>query len=87
MLSDILYPFGMLHALGYRPELRFLQPRVHLEMGVEEAINGLAGHFSRYTPITPEIRNTVELYVLGYSREGRLSQKYTTCQGFMLWQV
>jgi len=85
--SDILYPFGMLYALGYRPELRFLQPRVHLEMDVEEAINGLAGHFSRYTPITPEIRKTVELYVLSYSQGGRFSQTYTNCQGFMLWQV
>ena len=85
--SDILYPFGMLYALGYRPELRFLQPRVHLEMDTEEAIDGLAEHFSRYTRITAEIRKTVELYVLSYSQGGRFSQAYTTCQGFMLWQV
>lgn len=85
--SDILYPFGLLYALGYRPELRFLQPRVHLEMDTEEAVDGLIEHFSRYTRITPEIRKTVEVYVNSYSQGGRFSQAYTTCQGFMLWQV
>jgi SAM-dependent methyltransferase len=85
--SDILYPFGLLYALGYRPELRFLQPRVHLEMDAEEAIRGLVVHFSRYEEITPAIRGTIRAYVHSYSQDGRFSQGYTTCQGFMLWQV
>jgi SAM-dependent methyltransferase len=85
--SDILYAFGLLYALGYRPDLRFLQPRVHLEMDTDEAIHGLAEHFSRYTEITPSIRDTIHTYIESYSQSGRFRQTYTTCQGFMLWRV
>jgi SAM-dependent methyltransferase len=85
--SDILYSFGLLYALGYRPELRFLRPQVHLELDPEEAIDGLAEHFSRYTRITPAIHETIGAYVGGNSRGGKFSQIYTTCQGFMIWQV
>jgi SAM-dependent methyltransferase len=85
--SDILYPFGLLYALGYRPELRFLRPQVHLELEQGEAVDGIAEHFSRYTRITPAIRETIEAYVGRYSPGGMFSQTYTTCQGFMIWQV
>lgn len=85
--SDILYPFGLLYALGYRPELRFLGPQVHLELEPEEATDGLAEHFSRYTRITGAIRETIEAYVGRYSAGGKFTQTYTTCQGFMIWQV
>lgn len=85
--SDILYPFGLLYALGYRPELRFLRPRVLLDMDAEEAVQGFSDHFSRYTEITPAIRGTIRAYVHSYTQGGRFSQEYTTCQGFMLWRV
>jgi len=85
--SDILYSFGLLYALGYRPELRFLRPQVHLEMDPQEAIDGLIEHFSRYTRITSAMRETIDAHVAGYSRGGKFSQRYTTCQGFMIWQV
>ena len=85
--SDILYAFGLLYALGYRPELRFLRPQVHLELEPEEAIEGLSQHFSRYTRITGAIRETIDAYVGLYSAGGKFNQTYTTCQGFMIWQV
>jgi SAM-dependent methyltransferase len=85
--SDILYPFGLLYSLGYRPELRFLRPRVLLDMDAEEATHGLTHHFSRYTEITPAIRGTIRAHVHSHSRGGRFKQGYATCQGFMLWHV
>jgi len=85
--TDILYPFGVLYASGYRPHLRFHQPRVRLEMSVEEAINGLADHFSRYTEIGPAVRKTITAYVQRNSQAGTFSQQSTTCQGFMIWRV
>jgi len=85
--SDILYPFGLLYALGYRPRLRFFQPRVHLEMSAEEAIEGLADHFNRYVEGGPDIRKTITSYVQRNSRGGTFRQASTTCQGFMLWRV
>jgi hypothetical protein len=56
-------------------------------METGEAIQGLAEHFSRYKRIDSGIRRSITEYVRGYSRAETFSQTYTTCQGFMLWQV
>lgn len=85
--SDILYLFGLLYALGYRPALRFFQPRVHLEMSTEEAIEGLVDHFDRYVEISPAVRKKITSYVQRNSRKGTFSQESATCQGYMLWRV
>jgi len=85
--SDILYPFGLLYSLGYRPELRFLHPRTHLEMAEEEAVEGLIDQFSRYLEVGAEARRTIGTYVHSNSRKGTFVQEAATCQGFMLWQV
>ncbi len=85
--SDILYLFGLLYALGYRPALRFFQPRVHLEMSTEEAIEGLVDHFDRYVEIGPAVRKKITSYVQRNSRKGTFSQESATCQGYMLWRV
>ena len=85
--SDILYPFGMVYAMGYRPELRFTRPRIHLEMDAEEAIEGLADHFSRYVEVDTAIRRIITDYVGRNSRSGIFIKEGATCQGFMLWSV
>lgn len=85
--SDILYLFGLLYALGYRPALRFFQPRVHLEMSTEEAIKGLVDHFDHYVEIGPAVRKKITSYVQRNSRKGTFSQESATCQGYMLWRV
>jgi SAM-dependent methyltransferase len=85
--SDILYPFGLLYSLGYRPELRFFQPRIHLEMREEEAFEGLIDHFRRYLDIGSEERRKIRSYVRNNSRNGTFVQEAAACQGFMLWSV
>jgi SAM-dependent methyltransferase len=85
--SDILYPFGMLYAMGYRPELRFKQPEVHLEMVEEEAVEGLSNHFSRYVEVDSAVRTKIATYVHNCCRAGIFTQVYKTCQGFMLWRI
>jgi SAM-dependent methyltransferase len=85
--SDILYAFGFLYALGYRPELRFRRPRVSLEMASGQAVEGLVHHFSRYVDVGPDVRETIRSYVQSNSRGGTFTQDGITCQGFMLWSV
>ena len=85
--SDIMYPFGLLYSLGYRPELRFFHPRIHLEMSEQEAIEGLVDHFGRYLEVRLEARRTISSYVRSRSRNGIFFQKATACQGFMLWST
>jgi SAM-dependent methyltransferase len=85
--SDILYPFGMLYSMGYRPELRFVRPRVHLEMDCEQAIEGLVDHFERYVAVDAATRTTIREYVGRNSRSGTFIKEGSTCQGFLLWSV
>ena len=61
-----------------------------LDLSFETLLYGaqdMAEYFSRYTEITPAIHETIRTYVHSYSQRGRFTQLYTTCQGFMLWQV
>ena len=85
--SDILYSFGMLYAMGYRPELRFVQPRVQLEMDGGQAIRELVDHFSRYVEVDGAVRRIIRDYVESNSRSGLFVKQGTSCQGFMLWRV
>jgi SAM-dependent methyltransferase len=85
--SDIFYAFGLLYALGYRPELRFLRSPVLLEAKAEEAIGELVEHFSRYVEVGEAVRGRITAYVQSHSRKGTFRQESTLCQGFMLWPV
>jgi SAM-dependent methyltransferase len=85
--SDILYPFGLLYAQGYRPELRFVRSLIDLEMDVVEAAAGLVDHFNRYVEVGSSVREIITAYVHRNSRQGVFRQTATACQGFMLWPV
>jgi len=85
--SDIFYPFGMLYAMGYRPELRFVQPRIRLEMSSQEATRELVDHFERYVEVDAAVRDIIESYVESHSRSGTFIREGSTCQGFMIWSV
>ena len=85
--SDVLYSFGLLYSQGYRPELRFHQPRTYLEIDEKEAVEGLVEHFERYLKAGPEVRKTISSYVYRNSINGVFTQEAATCQGFMLWTV
>jgi SAM-dependent methyltransferase len=85
--GDILYPFGLLYSQGYRPDLRFFQLRIQLEMKEDEAVDELVDHFGRYVEVDPEIRNTISSYIHDNSRGGIFRQAGVACQGFMLWPV
>lgn len=87
--SDVLYPFGLLYALGYRPTLRFERPEVHLEMAAADAVAGLVEHFDRYVAVDTNVRRIIEDYVTRSSSgaDGLFRQDFLTCQGFMIWRV
>ncbi len=85
--NDILYPFGLLYALGFRPELRFHWLDIELAMPSGQAEEELSGFFQRYAPASPRLRRQIASYVGEYSRGGRFRQKSRQCQGSMLWAM
>jgi SAM-dependent methyltransferase len=85
--NDIFYPFGLLYALGFRPELRFHWVDIRLEMSSGEAEKELIGFFQRYAPASPRLRRQIASYVGEYSRGGLFRQESRQCQGSMLWEA
>lgn len=85
--GDILYPFGLLYAMGYRPEMRFNQQAWTYEEPVEMAVEDLCSFFQAFITITSEIKGIIEDYVRIRSPYGIFVHQVKTCQGMMLWRV
>jgi len=85
--GDIIYPFGLLYAMGYRPNLKFFTTNRVEEEPVEKAVENLAEFFWSYMDITPDIRRTIERYVKKHAENGVFRQETTFCTGMMLWRV
>lgn len=85
--SDVIYPFGLLYSMGYRPNLRFTTyQRVH-EQPVEEAIENILNFFENYMNISDRARKSIEDYVAKHAENGTFRQESHGCSGMMLWQV
>lgn len=85
--GDILYPFGLLYASGYRPKTSFVTIRRVEELAVEEAVENLALFFWSYMEVTAEVRQVIEDYVKEREENGIFSQEQKICLGMMLWRV
>lgn len=85
--GDIIYPFGLLYAMGYRPNLNFFTINRVDEEPVEKAVENLSRFFWSYMDITPEVKQTIEHYVKEHAENGVFRQETTFCTGMMLWRV
>ncbi|SFG07672.1 methyltransferase, FkbM family [Desulfotomaculum arcticum] len=85
--GDIIYPFGLLYAMGYRPSLRFAAGRQVQEQTPEEAIENLVRFFWGYLDITAGVRREIEEYVQKRAGDGIFRQRINGCHGMMLWRV
>lgn len=85
--GDILYPFGLLYASGYRPKMSFVHIRRVEEHTVEKAVENLSQFFWSYLDVTPEVRQVIEDYVKERAENGIFRQEQKICHGMMLWRV
>jgi SAM-dependent methyltransferase len=85
--GDILYPFGLVYSMGYRPELRFVFSNWVQEEPVEKAVEELCTFFWSYLEITPEERGIITRYIEDRAVQGVYRQENRVCQGMMLWHV
>ena len=85
--GDIIYPFGVLYSMGYRPNLRFTTHEHLHEQPVEEAIENILKFFENHMDISTGARKTIEEYVSKHSENGTFRQQVKGCSGMMLWKV
>lgn len=85
--NDIIYPFNLLYAMGYRPVLWFSTWGHTREMKIAEAVEDIMAFLWQYMDDTPEIRAVVEQYVDENAVSGKIKRENEICQGHMLWKI
>ena len=85
--ADIIYPFNMVYAMGYRPNLQFNFWQHERTLSREEAVEDYLSHLEAYTELTADIRAIVARFVDARCRGGVFVQQRDACQGMMVWNV
>jgi len=85
--GDVIYPFGLLYSMGYRPSLRFSDSQWVQEQPIEEAVETILKFFENYMDISTGARKAIEDYVSTHAENGVFRQETKGCSGMMVWQV
>jgi SAM-dependent methyltransferase len=85
--GDIIHPFNMLYAMGYRPNLQFNFRRHDHAFSREQAIDHFLTHLEAHAELTDDIKTKVAGYVDAHYRNGVFVQQRDICQGMMVWNV
>lgn len=85
--NDIINPFNLVYAMGYRPELKFDYWERDTSWPRDKAIDDFTTHLEQYTEISASVRSTIEDYVDEHSENGLFSQTRKGCRGMMLWDI
>ncbi len=86
-LSDVIYPFGLLYSMGYRPNLRFTKQQWQHEHTIEEATENILKFFESYMDISAGAKKEIEDYVLKHAENGIFRQEVNGCSGMMVWRI
>jgi len=85
---DIIYPFNILYAMGYLPNVLFEENYSEREVDLEDVYYEIITHIAMYTQITPEIQAVVEDYLQkNRNKENKVVKKTKSRIGMLLWQV
>jgi SAM-dependent methyltransferase len=85
--NDIINPFNLVYAMGYRPELRFDFWDRATNWPRQKAIEDCYTHLEMYTELTEEIKVLVARYVDDHCQDGIFSQIRSGCRGMMVWDM
>ncbi len=85
---DIIYPFNLLYAMGYFPNLFFDSSQSEREVDLDDIYDEIISHIAMYTQITIEIHTRVKNYLEeNKSSENRIIKRTSSRVGMLLWKV
>ena len=85
--NDIIYPFNLLYAMGFRPDLTFSWWNREITWDLEHTIRHFINFFESHTEITPEARTMIADYVSTQCPDGEYRPEKPVCRGTMIWSV
>lgn len=86
-VNNIIHPFNLVYAMGYRPELRFESWERQISWPRDKAIEDFTTHLESYTEITDEVQATIAAHVDARCRDGVFRDSRSGCRGMMVWAV
>ena len=87
MANNIIYPFNLAYAMGFRPSLNFFRWGGENDMEHEEAIRHFTGFFKNYLDVTWEVEAAIKEYIDNHSKDGRYVRPDDIWLGTMVWPV
>jgi len=85
--SDIVYPFNLVYALGYRPRLEFAFWDRERTWDRDEALRQCTAYIEDYLEPSPEVAARVAAFVDRHMENGTMTRKHRTCHGMMTWNL
>lgn len=86
-VNDIIHPFNLVYAMGYRPELRFETWERQISWPRDKAMEDFATHLESYTEITAEVHAAIAAHVDEHSTDGLFCDTRSGCRGMMVWDI
>lgn len=85
--TDIIHPFNLVYALGYRPELRFDYWSLPISWTRDKAIEDFTTYFEDFTPMTDTVRAMIAEHVDARLQDGLFQDNRDGCRGMMIWSM
>jgi len=85
--NDIIYPFNLLYAMGFRPDLTFSWWNRDIQWDRDHTIRHFVNFFESHMEITPEARAMIADYVDTRCPNGEYQPEKPVCRGTMIWSV
>jgi SAM-dependent methyltransferase len=85
--NEIIYPFNLVYAMGFRPRLEFSYWTRNDEWRVDEAIDKYCLFFESYIEITDTVKALIADHVQGRCANGQYRQTQQVCRGMMSWRM
>ncbi len=85
--GDIIHPFNLVYAMGYRPDLQFNFWEREITLTRDKAMEDFCIHLEAYTELTDEVTAKVSAFLDEQCRNSTFTHQRDGCQGMMVWNV
>ncbi|WP_286820252.1 class I SAM-dependent methyltransferase [Desulfobacter sp. UBA2225] len=85
--TDIIYPFNLVYAMGYRPDITFSWWNKEIDWDRDHTIRHITRFFQSHMEITREAEQIIADYVETRCVDGEYVPAAPVCRGAMTWSV
>lgn len=85
--NDVIYPFNLLYAMGYRPSLTFHFWERKRSWTRDQAVEHYCLLVEDRAELTPDVKARIAAFVDRHCEDGVMTHSHEACQGIMVWDA